>query len=195
MLAADNAASAFEHALTHDIHLGVGDDLLQQASLAVVFDDRQSLPPVGAQAVFDRILLVIFTHNQFAAVMVTDTFFGRFIVLDVVGGLAGGAEASARCPVKYLFIRDVQINNTVKRAAGGCEYCIQSIGLGDCSGESIQDKAVHGVTLIEPLLDDRSGDIIRDQSPLVDNRTGNGTQCSLIYEMVTEKITGGKCWY
>ena len=192
MLAADDAASALEHTLADDIDFSIGNNFLQKPPLAVVLNNGQGLPSIGLEAVFDRFFLVILADDQFSAVFIADTILGRLIVLDVIGGLALGAEASAGSPEKNFFIRDIQVDDAVERAAGGCKDDIQSVCLGNGSGKAIQDKSVHGVGFIKTFFDDGGGYVIRDQAAFIDKSACDSSQGSRIFEVFTEEVARGE---
>ena len=146
---------------------------------------------VDPQPVADGLLVVVGTVHQFAATLVATILqLGRreVDVVHLVAILAGAPTGEALHENLEVHVDEQgQVQGLVQLG----EQLVESLGLGDVAGKTVEDEAALGVGLAETLSDHRQHDVVGDQLAGVHGRLGLNTELSTVTDLRAEQVTGG----
>src|SRR5260221_2165016 len=197
---AGDAVDRVEGALGDVLDRAGGVDRGEEARGGVVADDRGRLLGVALQAVADDVLLVVRALDQFRAALVAGVARGGGAVVDVEdvdhlsGALAAAGDALDPLGVVHLQVQD---DVRARAAAVGGHHAgfgqdlVQDLRLGDVAREAVEEEAVRGVGLGQPVADDVYRELVRDQLPGVGVLLRLHAQGGAAADVRAEDVAGG----
>jgi hypothetical protein len=203
-----------QQALPHLAGLLRGVDLLPDASVAVVVNDRASLIVVGTETLAESALVVVGTLDERLAGHIVDhAGLGR--VEDLVVRAAGGGvhEAASDAGNKKL-VGDLELDGVLQRLRLALEHAVELDGLGNGARETVEDEARRHVStaascllfrnpsndvpvlallvVVQLVLDHANHDLVRHQLALVHNLLGLATELGLSGDLRAQHVAGGQ---
>lgn len=130
-----------EQALPHLARLLAGVDTPPDTGLLVVVDHRGGLGVVGTQTLLEGIGVVVRALDQrLASHIVLHVALGR--VEDLVIRAAGGrVDQTASDASHQERVVDLQLNGALELLLTGEKHVVQTLGLGNSAGETIQNES------------------------------------------------------
>jgi hypothetical protein len=136
LLAVDN----LQHVLPHLAGLLAGIDALPDTGGAVVVDDRGGLLVVGVQALLQGLGVVVAALDQrLASDVVLHVILGG-VEGGVVGTAGGGVDQAASDASNEERVVDLELDGVLQRLVALLEHNVKTLGLGDGTGEAIQNE-------------------------------------------------------
>lgn len=134
-----------EQALPDLARLLAGVDGLPDARLLVVGDDGGGLGVVGAEALLERLGVVVGALDEgLTRHVVGHGHLGRVEDL-VVGAPRGRVDQPARDARDEQRVVDLQLDGVLERLLRDGQHVVELLGLGYCSREAVEDEAARGL--------------------------------------------------
>src|SRR6476620_5796192 len=168
LLFATQRADQGVNPLLHLVRRQLSVHRLQDAAVLVVINQRLGLLAILGPAVLDPLGPVVLADGQLGPVDVADTLLLRRVeleVVDVAGVLLAGATTAETA--QDLIRRDVDQDHCGDHPSQLLHLRVQRLGLGNSAGETVKDKAVGGLLVLEALGDHPDGHLVRDQVPAI----------------------------
>lgn len=141
-----------EDALPHGTWVFTGIDAGPDASVLVVSYYWACLIVICAQSLLQYLGVVVGSLDQrLAGDVVLHRFLGRVEDL-VVGSTRGRMNQTAGDSINEQLILYLQFDGMFQRLVAGIKHVVETLGLGDCSWETIQDKSELLSAICNPLV-------------------------------------------
>jgi len=131
-----------EHVLPDLAGLLGGIETLPDTGLLVVADDGSRLGVVGSKALLEGLRVVVGALDKgLASDVILHVLLGR-VEGAVVGASGSGVDEAAGNAGDEQGVVDLQLDSVLKLLVARLEHSIESLSLGDCTGEAVEDEAV-----------------------------------------------------
>src|SRR3954465_13261413 len=135
----------------------------EHAALLVVVNQRLGLRVVDLEPLLDRLRLVVVALDQPRAVLVTDALVLRRVEVDVVDVAVLDAYAASGDPLDDLVVRGIDQKHRGQRAPPSLERVLEDVGLLGVAREAVEQEAVLGLRLVDPLHDDLADEVVGNE--------------------------------
>ena len=129
-----------EHVLPYLAGLLAGVNALPDASLAVVVDDGGGLLVVGGETLLEGVGVVVAALDKGLAGDVVLHVLLRGVEGAVVGAAGGRVDQTASDTGDEERVVNLQLNSMLERLLALLEHGVETLGLGDGSGETVKDE-------------------------------------------------------
>src|SRR3954453_4229563 len=162
-------------------------EAVQDVALVVVVDERRGLVAVDLQAAAHRLLAVVLALAERLAVDVADLVVLRRVVLEVVG-VAVRAHAPAREPLHDVVLGHVDEERGREPAVDLPQRLVERLGLLVGAREAVEEEAVLGVRLGEPVEDHADDDLVGDEVAAVHVLLGLLAEVRLLLDRLAQHV-------
>ena len=174
------------HRLEHLVRRKGCVDVDQQSPIPVVGDQGGRGGLVDLEAVADRLLLVVVPLDQGLSGLVVDAFDLGRVVENVVGSSGALAyPSSGKAAYDRLLVKD-EVDDPVE-VCHGCKR----VGLCNRAGKSVEDESALRIILLQPLVDHRDGDLVRNEIACSENRLDTHSKPGLVLDVLPEQVSRG----
>jgi hypothetical protein len=203
-----------QQALPHLAGLLRSIDLLPDAGVAVVVNDRASLVVVGTETLAESALVVVGTLDERLAGHIVDHAGLRRVEDLVVRAAGGGVHKATGDTGNKKLVGDLELDGVLQRLVLGLEHAVELDGLGNGAREAVEDEARHCVStagsgllfhnpsndipvlallvVVQLVLDHANHDLIRHQLALIHNLLGLATELGLSGDLRAQHVAGGQ---
>lgn len=182
-----------EHVLPDLAGLLGGVETLPDTGLLVVADDGSRLGVVGSEALLEGLRVVVGALDEgLASDVILHILLGR-VEGAVVGASGSGVDEAAGNAGDEQGVVDLQLDSVLKLLVARLEHSIESLSLGDCTGEAVEDEASLALLVVlQLLLNHANDDVIADETTLVHDLLGFPTERSLLGDLGSQHVTSGQ---
>src|SRR3954451_1446259 len=165
-------------------------EAVQDVVVVVVLDERLRLVAVHLQALADGLLAIVLALGQRLAVQVAHAVLLRRVVLDVVR-VAVGADAPDGQPPHDVVLGHVDEERGGEAAVDLLQRGVERLGLLVRAWEAVEEEAVLGVGLGEPVEDHADDDLVGDQVAAVHVLLGLLAEVRAVLDGLAQHVARG----
>src|SRR5215203_72011 len=140
-------------------------DTAEQAAVTVVADEGRRLVRVDLQPVPDGVLAVVVALEELTAAPVALAGGRGRVEVEVPDVSAAPAGPAPGEPADDLVVVHHQLEDDVDRGVLGREQLVEHLGLVDRAWEAVEQEALGGVLVQEPVGDHPYGHLVGDEVP------------------------------
>ncbi|GAO51897.1 hypothetical protein G7K_5985-t1 [Saitoella complicata NRRL Y-17804] len=160
---------------------------------AVVVDNRSSLSVVSRQTLAEGLGVIVGTLDERLAGNVVSHGHLWWVELLVVGTTGSGVDQTTSDTRNEEGVIDLQLDRVIQLLLPLLEHGVQLVGLGDSTGETVEDEAELAFGVGGELgLDHADHDVVGDEASGVHDLLGLDTEGSLLGDLGAEHVTGSQ---
>src|SRR5215208_5347523 len=167
-------------------------DLVEDALILVVRDERLGLLPVLREAVLDHLGLVVIADDQLAAVDVADPLLLRRVELDVIDvARVLLARAPSAQSAHDLLLRDLDQDGGGHLSVQLLHLGVERLGLRHGAWEAVEDEAVGGLLPLEAVRNHPDDHLVGHQVAAIHVLLGLLADLGPLLDRGAQDVAGG----